>query len=339
VSRIAPALWEGNGVDERVFVRGSPKSLGDAAPRRFLEALTGADRFAGSGSGRLEMARVVTDPACNPFLARVAVNRIWHHLFGRGIVASVDNFGVLGERPTHPELIDWLADDFVRRGWSQKALIRSLVLSRTYQLAARSDPAAETVDPQNLLLHRGNIRRLEGEAIRDSLLTASGRLDRTMYGPPVPIYLTAFMEGRGRPKDSGPLDGAGRRSIYLAVRRNFTDPLLTTFDMPPPASTAGRRTVSNVPAQALILMNDPFVHEQAERWGNSAFNTDGSVDDRISVMIRQLFGRKPSVDEIKECKEFLSAQAGIHGKSVNDSRSWADLAHALVNSKEFVFLR
>jgi hypothetical protein len=330
-------LWEANGVDEHVFVRGSPKTPGDVVPRRFLVALAGPNGFTSTGSGRLELAKLVTDPDRNPFVARVAVNRVWHHLFGRGIVASVDNFGVLGERPTHPELLDWLADDFVRRGWSLKSLIRSFVLSRAYQMSSRPDPAAATIDPQNLLLHRANVRRLEGEAIRDALLGASGRLDRTMYGPPVPIHLTPFMEGRGRPKD-GPLDGDGRRSIYLAVRRNFAEPLLTAFDTPPPANTAGRRTVSNVPAQALILMNDPFVHQQADRWGRRALESGGSVDERIGGMIRQAFGRRATAEEVRDCREFLASQAALYGVAAEDPRVWADLAHALVNAKEFVFL-
>ena len=321
-SRLAPALWAANGVDERVFVRGSPKTLGDVVPRRFLEALADSNGTTTcNDNGRLELARRVTDPARDPFLARVAVNRVWHHLFGRGIVASVDNFGVLGDRPTHLELLDWLAADFVRRGWSLKDLIRSLVLTRTYQMSSRADSAADSADPQNLLFHRANIRRLEGEAIRDTLLLTANQLDRTMFGPPVPIHLTPFMEGRGRPKDDGPLDGAGRRSIYLSVRRNFAEPLLTAFDTPPPATTAGRRTVSNVPAQSLILMNDPFVHQQAERWGRRALAAGGTVDDRIAGMIRQAYSRRATADEIAACQEFLNSQAKLYGASADDPRA------------------
>jgi hypothetical protein len=337
-SRLAPTLLEANGVDEHVFIRGSPKSLGEIVPRRFLEALAGPQPFGTDGSGRLELARFVTDPVRNPLVARVAVNRIWHHLFGRGIVASVDNFGVLGDRPTHPELLDWLANDFVRRGWSTKALIRSIVLSRTYQMSSRPDPAAAATDSQNVLLYRANVRRLEGESIRDSLLASAGTLDRTMFGPPVPIHLTPFMEGRGRPRADGPLDGNGRRSIYLNVRRNFADPLLAAFDTPPASSTAGRRTVSNVPAQALILMNDPFVRQQADRWGRRALSAGGSMDDRIAGMIRQAYSRRATADEVRDCREFISAQAALYGAKDDDPRAWADLAHALVNAKEFVFL-
>jgi hypothetical protein len=339
-SRLAPALWDANGVDERVFIRGSSKSLGEVVPRSFLEALAGPDPFpVSAGSGRLALARLVTDPDRNPFLARVAVNRAWHHLFGRGIVASVDNFGVLGDPPSHPELLDWLAADFVRQGWSHKQLIRSLVLTRTYQMASRSDPDTAAIDPQNLLLHRANVRRLPGESIRDALLAASGQLDRTMFGPPIPMHLTPFLQGRGRPKLDGPLDGAGRRSVYLAVRRNFPDPLLAAFDTPPPATTAGRRTVSNVPAQALILTNDPFVHQQADFWGRRAQALNVSAAERVADMLRQSFGRRARPGEIRDCLAFLSTQANRHAATTDDPRPWADLAHALVNAKEFIFLR
>ncbi len=250
-SRLAPALFEGWPVDDRLHIRGSHKALGEIIPRRFLEALMGPKPIESHSifsSGRDVLADQVTDPAIDPFIARVYVNRIWHHLFGRGIVASVDNFGVMGERPTHPELLDYLADRFVREGWSTKRLIRELVLSRTYRMSSQGDPAADQADAQNLLLHKARLRRLEGEAIRDSMLAVSGRLDDKMYGKSVPIHLTEFIDGRGKGQ-SGPLDGDGRRSIYLAVKRNFLSPMLLAFDTPTPFSTMGRRTVSNVPAQ------------------------------------------------------------------------------------------
>src|SRR5262249_25621732 len=155
--------------------------------------------------------------------------------------------------PTHPELLDYLAARFVRADWSVKKLIRELVLSSAYQMSSHPEQKAEQIDPQNLLLHRMRVRRLEGEVIRDSLLALSGQLDERLYGKPVPVPLPPFQDGRGRPM-SGPLDGDGRRSIYLAVRRNFLSSFLLAFDTPIPFSTVGRRTVSNVPAQALILM-------------------------------------------------------------------------------------
>jgi hypothetical protein len=345
-SRLAMAILDGTGLDEHVFLRGSHKTPGELVPRRFLEALAGPKPLRiPRGSGRRELAREMTDPALNPFLARVHVNRLWHHLFGRGIVASVDNFGVLGERPTHPELLDYLADRFIQEGWSVKKMIRTLVLSSAYRMAATPGGDGNRLDPENLLLHRMRIRRLEGEAIRDSMLQVSGRLDSRMYGRSVPVFLTPFLEGRGRPA-SGPLDGDGRRSVYIAVRRNFLSPFLLAFDTPIPFSTVGRRTVSNVPAQALILMNDPFVHQQAALWARHTLDRGGTPEERISAMYQAAFCRPPTKVELAECLEFLKNQAQINpatgqAKSggLHDPRAWADLAHVLFNAKEFIFLQ
>ena len=168
----------------------------------------------------------------------------------RGIVRTPDDFGRMGEPPTHPELLDYLAAEFVRQGFSIKKMHRLMLLSSTYQMSSRPIAESERRDPDNRLLHRMPVRRLEAEAVRDAILALSGRLDERMYGPGVLPYLTLHMEGRGKPK-SGPLDGAGRRSIYLNVRRNFLNPLLLAFDYPVPFSTVGRRSVSSVPAQAL----------------------------------------------------------------------------------------
>jgi hypothetical protein len=337
-SRLAMAMMDGTGVDEHVFIRGSPKALGEKVPRRFLEALAGPAALAvDRGSGRLELARQVTDPQRNPLVARVLVNRVWHHLFGRGIVPSVDNFGVMGEPPTHPELLDYLADRFVRDGWSVKRLIRMLVLSSTYQMSAQAGGAGGAADPQNLLWHRMPIRRLEGEAIRDAMLLISGRLDRAQLGPPVPVYLTEFQQGRGRPAP-GPLDGAGRRSIYLSVRRNFLPSFMLAFDTPIPFSTVGRRSVSNVPAQSLILLNDPLVQELARRWAQRLLASPGTAPERITAMYQSAFGRPPSANETRACLEFLDHQAALHQGKSGDQAAWADLAHVLFNAKEFVFL-
>jgi hypothetical protein len=337
-SRLAPALQEGSGVDEQVFIRGSHKSLGPVAPRRLLEALAGTKPLAvGSGSGRLELAQQMTDSARNPFIARVIVNRIWHHLFGRGLVASVDNFGVLGEKPTHPELLDYLAARFVREGWSIKKTIRELVLTRAYQMSSERTNVGDKQDPDNLLLHRFRLRRLQGEAIRDALLSISGRLDETPFGPSAPIYLTEFQDGRGKPAN-GSLDGNGRRSIYLAVRRNFLSPMLLAFDTPSPFSTVGRRTVSNVPAQSLILMNDPFVHQQAALWAQRIVGMNATSSQGIQAMYLSAFGRLPTAPEQKTCEQFLARQAKLHGVKPGAPAVWTDLAHALINVKEFIYL-
>ena len=331
-SRLTPAMQDGSGTDGAVFIRGNPKTPGEIVPRRFLEALAGPEPLPVKvGSGRLELARQMTDPAITPLITRVYVNRIWHHLFRRGIVGSVDNFGVLGEAPTHPELLDFLADQFssprptggegpgVRGGfgWSTKKLIRPLVLTRAYQMASTPNAKADETDPGNLLLHRMRLRRLEGEAIRDAILKVSGRLNPTLYGPSVPIYLTPFQDGRGRP-GSGPLDGDGRRSIYLAVRRSFLSSFLLTFDSPSPFSTVGKRTVSNVPAQALILMNDPFVHDQADLWAKRvlAERTDDAA--RLRGMYLDAFSRPADAGGV-------ASVPGVFRRDA-DQRKWADLA-------------
>ena len=338
------AMADGDGVDDHVYIRGSYKNAGETAPRRFIEAIAGADQPAvGKRSGRLELAKRMT-AVTNPLLPRVMVNRLWHHLFGRGIVASTDNFGVLGSPPTHPELLDFLSTRFVQEGWSVKRAIRAMMLSRTYQLASSaSDAKAEEADPQNLLLHRANARRLEGEAIRDEMLSVSGRLDLTLYGAPVDVHLTAFMNGRGKPGVDGPLDGAGRRSIYTIVRRNFLPPMMLAFDTPIPFSAMGRRSVSNVPAQALILMNDPFVIQQAELWARRALaEKELSPGQRIAKMYVSAFSRPPREGETMAGLKFLEQQGESLGlpadQRKNDVRVWTDYAHVLMNLKEFVFL-
>ena len=343
-SQTAPAMFEGSGTDEFLLVRGSSRAPREVVPRRFLEALSGpAPRQYGPGSGRLELATEILDPA-NPFTSRVIVNRVWHHLFGRGIVPTVDNFGVLGQPPSHRELLDRLALDFMReQRWSVKKLIRSLMLSSAYQMSSQpADAAAEEADPENLLLHRANVRRLEGEAIRDALLAVSGRLQPKVGGPSVPVHLTAFMDGRGRP-GSGPLDGDGRRSIYISVRRNFLSPMMLAFDAPIPFTSMGRRNVSNVPAQALILMNDPFVLQQARMWADRILSGEQTAPEaRVTRMYLTAFGRSPTAGELADAVRFTASQASAYGNDLagakREQQVWADLAHVLFNVKEFIYL-
>jgi hypothetical protein len=336
--RRAMAMADGTGLNEHVFIRGSHKNLGPEAPRQFLEAIAGPNQPAPArSSGRLELAKRMLDPS-NPLLPRVMVNRLWHHHFGEGIVRSTDDFGVQGQPPTHPELLDYLAAEFVRQGWSIKKMHRLMVLSNSYRMASRSDAKSEEADPQNKLLHRMPVRRLEAECIRDAILTVSGRIDLNLYGPSVMPHVTPFMQGRGRPGASGPLDGNGRRSIYVGVRRNFLTPMFLDFDFPIPFTTMGRRSVSNVPAQALTLMNNPFVVGEAQRWAKRVLaDTDRTPQQRIEAMYVAAFGRPPSDVELKDALTFLEEQCKDYGKA-DDPRAWSDLCHVLMNVKEFIFL-
>jgi hypothetical protein len=339
------AMTDGTGLDEPVFIRGNHHLLGAVAPRGFLEAIAGRDQKPiEHGSGRLELAERMVDPS-DPFLARVMVNRVWLHLFGRGIVGTPDNFGVLGERPSHPELLDWLANWYRTEGrWSTKKLIRLLVTSSTYRMSSQPrDSGAEQADPDDALWHRMPVRRLEGEVIRDAVLSLSGKLNPTMFGPPVPVHLTEFMDGRGRPGRSGPLDGNGRRSIYLEVRRNFINPMMRAFDMPVPFSSVGRRTVSNVPAQSLTLLNDPFIVGEARGLARRVLERSGlSPEQRIDQLYQMAFSRTPTATEVEEDLSFLKTQATSYGLAEgswrNETQVWSDLCHVLLNVKEFVFI-
>jgi len=335
-----PAMSDGDGHDACVYVRGDYRSPGETAPRGGLTALdTDRGRFR-SGSGRLELARELTAPD-NPLVARVLVNRAWYHLFGKGLVQTVDNFGVLGEPPANQDLLDRLADDFIADGWSLKRLLRRLVLTRTYGLTSRAaDPHAEEADATLALLHRGRVRRLDGESLRDALLQVAGSLDRRLYGPSVPVHLTPFMDGRGRPERSGPLDGDGRRSLYQEVRRNFLNPFFLAFDSPIPFSTVGQRNVSNVPAQALTMMNDRFVVEQTRKWAERVLDADlPDRSARVAHMLRAAYSRPATTAQVDAAETFLLEQAASRRLDLDALDLWADFAHALVNVKEFAFLR
>jgi len=340
-SHVAPAMLDGTGEDDYVLIRGNAAKPGQVAPRQFLTAVAGGSPMKiRSGSGRLELADHINDPK-NPLTSRVIVNRIWHHLLGRGIVPTVDDFGVLGQRPTHPALLDHLAAKFLEDGQSIKGLVKYIVQSRTYQMSSQSSSEAMELDPKNLLWHHRPPKRLQGEAIRDSLLALSGELDRTAFGPPIPIHLTAFMDGRGRPRKNGPLDGAGRRSIYTAVRRNFLSPFMLAFDTPVPFSTMGRRNVSNVPAQALILLNDPLVVELSKKWATRSLEQipEDDLSKRTDWLYLAAFGRPPTKMESQAANQYIASKAAEYGVSTKDAGLWADLTHVLVNTKEFIYLR
>ena len=212
-----------------------------------------------------------------------------------------------------------------------------MVLSSTYRMSSRAEVKAEEADPQNALLHRMPILRLEAESIRDGILATAGSLDDKMYGPSIMPYLSDFMLGRGRPDHSGPVDGAGRRSIYLSVRRNFLNPMFLAFDYPTPFTTIGRRSISNVPAQALAMMNNPFVVQQAELWAKRTLDEPGKTTrERLTGLYVRAFGRPPSASETSRAIGFLEAQSTQDAKG--EVRAWSDLCHVLFNVKEFIFV-
>jgi len=283
----APGVLEGTPFDQPVFLRGNPKTPGGPVPRRFLEVFD-SKPFATPRSGRLELADEFVAPR-NPLTPRVIVNRLWHHLFGRGLAATPDNLGRLGEPPTHPELLDALASRFVADGWSLKRTIRRIVTTRAYRMSSLPSGAAAGRDPSNLTLSHFPVRRLEAEALRDAILAVSGQLDETRGGPDVP--------GRSR-----------RRSVYVRVQRNDLDPFLNAFDAPEPFTTRGRRDTTNVPAQSLTLLNDPWVIEQAASWAEGVARDPSAPDDdeRVRRMFVTALGRPPTADELDQCRQFLA---------------------------------
>ncbi len=334
---------EGFGVDSHVFIRGNHQQLSEEkVPRGFLSVLAHEGTNAvKEGSGRLELAEAMLDPQ-NPLTARVMVNRIWHHIFGRGIVETVDNFGLQGKLPTHPELLDYLAIKFREEGWSIKKMIKLIVMSNAFQRAVNGPEDVSAEDPDNLYLAHFPVRRLEAEAIRDGLLFAGGNLDLTPYGPPEPVYLTEFMSGRGRPAESGTIDGDGRRTIYLGVRRNFLQPMMLTFDRPIPFTTFGNRNVTNVPAQSLILMNDPFVKHQATLMANLVMEEAKETDERIRLVYLRALSRSPKQEELQNAKEFIRRLALTYDSDTDEGKDhpevWKDFCHSVFNLKEFIYL-
>ena len=340
--RVVEGLADGGpGRDFPVLIGGDPKGYGKPASRLFLRHLLGAKPIAVAGSGRRELAEAIAS-ADNPLTARVMVNRIWHHLFGRGIVASVDNFGLIGDKPTHPELLDYLAARFIEEGWSIKKMIRVLALSETFQQAGEAAPSAVEADPQNSLLHHYPLRRLGGEALRDSILLTSGKLQDSMFGPSIHPNRTEAKDYRRL--FSGPLDGQGRRSIYIKVTRMEGAKFLETFDYPMPMATRGRRDVTNVPAQALTLLNDPFMVSEATACANRLLDRQAtSVKDRITDLFRIALGRDPTEVEQERFRglagELASLQQVPRSGLLNSEVVWKDLAHAVLNLKEFMYIQ
>jgi len=301
----APGVLEAEAIDRPLFVRGNHKKPAQSVPRRFLEAFD-SKPFGAKNSGRVELAEAMLNPD-NTLTARVIVNRIWHHMIGRGLVATPDNFGKLGEKPTHPELLDYLAKRFITEGWSIKKLVREITLTRTFQLDVTPSGKAGEKDPDNRMLARANVRRLEAEAIRDAMLQVSGSLDRSLLG------------GSDNPDSN-------RRSLYQRIIRNRLNPFLTVMDAPVPTSTTGRRDVTNVPAQSLTMMNDPFILSLAERFANRVKGDESlkTVEAQVDAMFRMTLNRAATPIELNGAKAFLGGA---------DAQA-ARLKDALLNTNE-----
>lgn len=298
--------------DIQIEIRGDRNNLGDIAPRRFLQILCqGEPQPFTTGSGRLELAQAVAGQN-NPLTARVMANRIWLHHFGRGIVNTPGNFGQLGERPTHPELLDWLAARFIELGWSMKKLHREIMLSRVYQLSASRIAANEAVDPDNKLFWRANRRRLDVEPLRDTLLAVTGELDRTPGGPPLRI---TDPDNR-------------RRTVYCFVSRRKLDGTLALFDFPNPVSLSEQRIHTATPLQQLFFLNSEFIQQRAAALAEHLERTALGETGRIRTAYRMLYQRAPTAEEIRAGLSYLKSPAG----------SWPRYAQALLSSNELLFV-
>ncbi len=345
------AAWEaGPPPTTTVFRRGDHTAPGGEVRPGVFAVLTDPgrptllpDRAGTPSSGRrTAWARWLTRPD-HPLTARVHVNRVWQHIFGEGLVATPDNFGHLGARPTHPELLDWLATEFVREGWRPKALLRLLVTSAVYRQSSAPRPEVERLDPGNRLLGRMRLRRLEAEAVRDAVLAVSGRLDRTVGGPPVPIEPrpdgTVVVANKGLP---GP-GAAERRSLYLFARRNYNLTVLSVFDQPVMATNCPRRVHSAVPLQSLTLLNDTFVLDQADRFADRVAGTGTGDRERVRTAFRLAFARAPTPHEAAAAENLLGrlraqfAELGVSPAEA-DRRGLSELCHMLLCANEFLYV-
>ena len=317
---------------------------GQSVPRqepRNKETADTEGTFDASIHNRLELAELVASPR-NPLTARVYVNRIWYWMFGAGLVATTDDFGHVGDRPSHPELLDALAWRFMNEGWSTKQLIHSIVLSQTWQQSQDAAAGALEVDPTNRLLHHFPVQRLDAESLRDAMLAVSGRLDATLYGPT--SNPSRLNEDDQKRLFSGPLDGLGRRSIYTKITIMEPPRFLATFNQPAPKIPTGRRDIANTPAQSLALLNDPFVTNQAEVWAAELITRpDTSIESRLQHMFSKAIGREATSAELSlwkdAARDFADAEQIPDAEMLTSGSLWQTLAHAMFNIKEFLYVR
>ncbi len=334
----AMAVDEGTPANLRVHLRGSHLALGREVPRRFPRALAG-DRQTpiGRQSGRLQLSEWLTRKD-NPLTARVMVNRIWHWHFGSGLVRTPDNFGLLGDRPVHRPLLDWLAVRFVEGGWSVKAMHRLLMLSSTYQMGTAYDERAALADPDNRLHWRRERRRLQAEEVRDALLVVSGQLDGAMGG--------SLMEGANRayvpgyPNTAYDRYDSRRRSVYLPVIRSDLYRVFQAFDFADPSATSGERATTTVAPQALFMMNSKLVQEQARHLAGDLLGRQ-DVDDggRVRLAYERAYGRPPSAAETARALAFVGrVEQQPAGAAEGRLRAWQSLCRVIVAANEFIYV-
>lgn len=343
---------EGKPADLRVHVRGNRFNLGAPAPRRFPQILAGTQQkpLAATQSGRLELARWIASKD-NPLTARVMVNRLWQHHFGAGLVATSDNLGMRGEAPSHPELLDWLATQFIQSGWSLKAMHRLMLLSSTYQMVNQKDDRALTVDPGNRLLWRMPRRRLDAESLRDALLAVSGKLDRAVGSGDSGEFLFKVAGGtdpRGfAPNNAGSdhpyYTSSNRRSIYLPVVRNALPDVLGLFDMADPNSVTTSRNDTTVPTQALFLLNSPFVRQQAMHLAQRLLAEEKSDEAKIRRAFALILNRPPMPQEIADARDFVArypntGYAKTRPESERRQHPWQSYCQALICMNEFLYI-
>ena len=319
----AHVIAESKPADMKIFIRGNPANQGEVAPRRFLRILSEEEPKAYSdGSGRRQLAEAIASKD-NPLTARVMVNRIWQHHFGTGIVGTPDNFGALGEKPTHPELLDYLTYRFLESGWSIKAMHREIMLSATYQLSTQQNEDNLNIDADNRYLWRMNRRRLEVEAWRDALLSVSGKLDPHMEGASTNL---------ADPKNS-------RRTVYAFISRHELNNMLRLFDFPDANITASTRAETTVPQQQLFVLNSPFMIEQAKAFAKRLKAEAGDdIDARVRYAFTLAFSRPVGDVELKLANQYLAVASHDTEKDKNTMDRWERYAQVLLGSNEFMYL-
>jgi hypothetical protein len=332
----ACGVAEGESVEQHVFVRGNHDSKGDLVPKAFPTILAGDQQPSiDKGSGRLELANWLADPG-NPLPARVMVNRLWQGHFGQGLVRTASNFGLVGERPTHPELLDWLAETFISQGWSVKKMHRLIMLSNAYQMSSEITPERHEKDVDNRLLSHYGMRRMTVEEIRDSLLQLDGTLDLTMGGTLQTGEGTdkEFADGR---KSLHP-DSSKRRTVYLPLRRSNLATLFTLFDFGDGTTSTEIREQTNVAPQALFMMNSKFVAERAQSLAQLLLKTETADENRVHRAWYKVLGREPDPGETAASLQYVKM---FPAKASDDSGrllAWTSLCRTLIASNDFIYV-